>query len=86
MWAISPRQPASLLELPQGVWHIAAEGDCTWAEFAEAIFEEAGASCRVRRITTSEFHATRNGRPTPYFEASAALRRSRIGERACGSV
>jgi len=46
-----------VLELPQGVWHIAADGDCTWAEFAEAIFEEAGLDCRVRRITTAEFGA-----------------------------
>jgi dTDP-4-dehydrorhamnose reductase len=46
-----------LLELPQGVWHVAAEGDCTWADFAEAIFEEAGLDCRVRRITTAEFGA-----------------------------
>jgi hypothetical protein len=29
-----------LLELPRGLWHVAADGDCTWAEFAEAIFEE----------------------------------------------
>jgi dTDP-4-dehydrorhamnose reductase len=40
-----------------GVWHLAATGDCTWAEFAEAIFEEAGLGCRVRRITTAEFGA-----------------------------
>ena len=46
-----------LIELPQGTWHVAAEGDCTWAEFAEAIFEEAGLECRVRRITTAEFGA-----------------------------
>ena len=32
--------------------HVAAEGECTWADFAEAIFEEAGLDCRVRRITT----------------------------------
>ena len=32
-------------------------GDCTWADFAEAIFEEAGLDCRVRRITTAEFGA-----------------------------
>ena len=44
----------TLLELPFGVYHVAAEGDCTWAEFAEAIFEEAGLGCRVRRITTHE--------------------------------
>jgi dTDP-4-dehydrorhamnose reductase len=46
-----------LLERPQGVWHVAAEGDCTWADFAGAIFEEAGLDCRVRRITTEEFGA-----------------------------
>jgi dTDP-4-dehydrorhamnose reductase len=46
-----------LLERPQGIWHLAAGGDCTWADFAEAIFEEAGLECRVRRITTAEFGA-----------------------------
>ena len=46
-----------LIHLPQGLWHVAAEGDCTWAEFAEAIFAEAGLKCRVRRITTAEFGA-----------------------------
>jgi dTDP-4-dehydrorhamnose reductase len=39
---------------PFGIWHLAAGGDCTWADFAEAIFEEAGLDCRVRRITTLE--------------------------------
>jgi dTDP-4-dehydrorhamnose reductase len=39
------------------VYHVAAAGDCTWAEFAEAIFAEAGLSTRVRRITTAEFGA-----------------------------
>ena len=38
-----------VLELPHGTYHVAADGDCTWAEFAEAIFEEAGLDCRVRR-------------------------------------
>jgi dTDP-4-dehydrorhamnose reductase len=37
-----------------GVWHLAAEGDCTWADFAEAIFEETGLDCRVRRISSGE--------------------------------
>jgi dTDP-4-dehydrorhamnose reductase len=49
-----------LVGKPYGVWHLAADGDCTWAEFAEAIFEEAGIACRVRRITTAEL-----GRPAP---------------------
>jgi dTDP-4-dehydrorhamnose reductase len=44
-------------EAPFGVWHLAAAGDCTWADLAEAIFEAAGIDCRVRRITTSEFGA-----------------------------
>lgn len=47
----------AVLELPFGVYHVAAAGDCTWAEFAEAIFEEAGVGCRVRRISSSDFAA-----------------------------
>jgi dTDP-4-dehydrorhamnose reductase len=43
-----------LVELPPGLWHLAAAGDCTWADLAEAIFEDAGLDCRVRRITTEE--------------------------------
>ena len=45
----------AVVELPRGRWHLAAEGDCTWAEFAEAIFQEAGIDCRVRRIPSSEY-------------------------------
>ncbi len=48
---------AAITELPYGVYHVAADGDCTWADFAEAIFEDAGLECRVRRITTAEFGA-----------------------------
>jgi len=44
-------------ELPFGTWHVAAAGDCTWAEFAEAIFEQAGLDCRVRRISSEAFGA-----------------------------
>jgi dTDP-4-dehydrorhamnose reductase len=43
-----------LIERPEGLYHLAADGDCTWAEFAEAIFDEAGLDCRVRRISTEE--------------------------------
>ena len=46
-----------IMELPYGVYHVAAEGDCTWAEFAEAIFEESRLDCRVRPISTAEFGA-----------------------------
>jgi dTDP-4-dehydrorhamnose reductase len=48
---------------PTGIWHLAAAGDCTWADLAEAIFEQAGLDCRVRRITTAEFGA-RAARPS----------------------
>ena len=44
-------------ESPSASGTCAAGGDCTWADFAEAIFEEAGLDCRVRRITTAEFGA-----------------------------
>jgi len=62
-----------LLELPQGIWHVAAEGECTWAEFARAIFEEAGLSTRVREITTEEL-----GRPARR-PAYSVLRSEREG-------
>jgi dTDP-4-dehydrorhamnose reductase len=45
----------SVLELPYGVYHVAASGDCTWAEFARAILEEAGLPARVRPITAAEY-------------------------------
>jgi dTDP-4-dehydrorhamnose reductase len=60
-----------VLELSHGTYHVAAAGDCTWAEFAEAIFEEAGLECRVRRITTAEL-----GRPAPR-PANSVLRSER---------
>ena len=62
-----------VLDRPYGVWHLAADGDCTWAEFAEAIFEDAGLDCGVRRITTAEL-----GRPAPR-PAYSALRSERAG-------
>jgi dTDP-4-dehydrorhamnose reductase len=64
---------SELVELPRGTWHVASEGECTWAEFAEAIFEEAGLDCRVRRITTAEL-----GRPAPR-PAYSVLRSERAG-------
>ena len=51
---------SEIVAFPEGVWHVAAEGECTWAEFAEAIFAEAGVKCRVVAITTEEL-----GRPAP---------------------
>jgi dTDP-4-dehydrorhamnose reductase len=76
-----------LLELPQGVWHVAAEGECTWAEFARAIFEEAGVDCLVREITTEELR--RPARRPAYSvlrserEGAPCLPHWRDGLRAC---
>ena len=76
-----------LLELPQGIWHVAAEGECTWAEFAGAIFEEAGLDCRVVPITSAEL-----ARPAPRpaysvlrseHEGAPVLPHWREGLRAC---
>jgi dTDP-4-dehydrorhamnose reductase len=43
-----------------GIHHMAAGGECSWAEFAQEIFKQAGVQCRVISCTTGEF-----GRPAP---------------------
>ena len=58
---------------PRGVWHLAAQGDCTWADLAAAVFSETGLDCRVRRVSTEEL-----GRPAPR-PAYAVLRSERAG-------
>jgi dTDP-4-dehydrorhamnose reductase len=60
-------------ERPHGLWHLAADGDCTWADFAEAIFEEADLGARVRRISSAELR-----RPAPR-PAYSVLRSERAG-------
>jgi dTDP-4-dehydrorhamnose reductase len=75
-----------LLERTYGIYHVAAGGDCTWAEFAEAIFEEVGLDCRVRRITTEEYgaHAPRPAYSVLRSEKDAPrLPHWRDGLRAC---
>jgi dTDP-4-dehydrorhamnose reductase len=62
-----------LLARPGGVWHLAAEGECTWAEFATAIFNEARLDCRVVPIASEEL-----GRPAPRPDYSV-LRSEREG-------
>jgi dTDP-4-dehydrorhamnose reductase len=76
-----------LLDLPRGLWHITADGECTWAEFARAIFEEAGVDCRVREITTEELGRSA---PRPAYsvlrserERAPRLPHWREGLRAC---
>jgi dTDP-4-dehydrorhamnose reductase len=54
----------ALLHLPGGIWHVAAEGDCTWAEFAAAIFAEARLDCRVVPVGSDEL---RRAAPRPLY-------------------
>ena len=61
-----------VVELPYGLYHVAGGGDCTWADFAEAIFAEAGLDCR--RPPDHERRARRTRR-------TARLRRAPVGER-----
>ena len=71
---------------PYGIWHLTAAGDCTWADFAEAIFADAGLRCNVRRITSAEFGARA---PRPPFSVlrsekdAPELPHWRDGLRAC---
>jgi dTDP-4-dehydrorhamnose reductase len=60
-----------LLDRPRGLWHLAAGGECTWADFAEAIFEEANLDCHVRRIPTAELGRTA---PRPAYSVLASER------------
>ena len=81
--AIATRE---LLQRPAGIWHVTAEGDCSWAEFAEAIIEEAGLDSRVRRISSAE--AGRAARRPAYSvlrseKGAPALPHWREGLRAC---
>jgi dTDP-4-dehydrorhamnose reductase len=75
-----------LLERPFGVWHVAAEGDATWAEFAEAIFEEAGLDTRVRRISSAELGRAAQRPPNAVLRSergAPALPHWREGLREC---
>ena len=40
-----------------GFYHASNEGLCTWYEFAEAIFEEAGIKMNIIPVTTEEYNA-----------------------------
>lgn len=71
---------AKLLEPPDaslaGTYHMAASGEATWAEFAEAIFavsrEARGPAARVKRITSADY-------PTPVTRpADSRLDSSRL--------
>lgn len=43
-----------------GIHHMAAGGECSWYEFAQEVFRQAGIGCRVLSMTTAEL-----ARPAP---------------------
>jgi len=45
-----------------GIYHVTNEGECSWAEFAEDIFQAAGMHVKVNHITTTEY-PTKANRP-----------------------
>jgi dTDP-4-dehydrorhamnose reductase len=51
----------TILELVEkmapGLYHLTSAGQCTWHEFAQAIFDEVGQAVRVHAITSAEFGA-----------------------------
>jgi dTDP-4-dehydrorhamnose reductase len=47
-----------LVELPEGTWHLAADGECTWFDFAQEIVGRSNLQTIVRPVSTEEL-----GRP-----------------------
>lgn len=53
-----------------GVYHCTNEGICSWADFAEAIFAEAGVACEVERCSSEEYAAAHpNAARRPQYSA-----------------
>jgi dTDP-4-dehydrorhamnose reductase len=46
---------ALTMQTQLGILHVAAEGQCSWFEFAQAIVAASGSDCDVRPITTAEY-------------------------------
>lgn len=58
---------------PAGVYHATNAGECSWYEFAEAIFEMSGSPARLERTTAREWGAPAR-RPAYSVLDNAALR------------
>lgn len=55
-----------------GLYHVTGSGDCSWFEFAAAIFDDAGLSPALNRTTSADYGA-RARRPAYSVLGSAAL-------------
>ena len=40
-----------------GTYHATCEGQCSWADFATAIFKKAGKPTKVQYVTTEEYNS-----------------------------
>ena len=58
-----------------GIHHIAGGGECSWYEFAQEIFRQAGVDCRVLSMTTDELNRPA---PRPGYSVLATERREAI--------
>jgi dTDP-4-dehydrorhamnose reductase len=65
-------------EPPAGIYHATNAGECSWYEFAEAIFELSGSSVRVEKTTAREWNAPAR-RPRYSVLANEALKEAGIG-------
>lgn len=67
-----------LLQLMQtekyGIYHVSNKGNCTWYEFARAIFEESGTSIQIEPSTTEQF--PRPARPAHSVMDHSAFRQN----------
>jgi dTDP-4-dehydrorhamnose reductase len=59
-----------------GIHHIAGSGHCSWYEFAQEIFDQAGLECRVMAATTDMLARKA---PRPHFSVLGTERRDPIG-------
>lgn len=58
-----------------GIHHIAAEGECSWYEFAQEIFRQANVVCRVLSMTSDELSRPA---PRPQYSVLGTERRQAI--------
>ena len=58
-----------------GIHHIAGGGECSWYEFAQEIFRQAGVDCRVLSMTTDELNRPA---PRPAYSVLVTERREAI--------
>ena len=58
-----------------GIHHIAAAGECSWYEFAQEIFRQAGVECHVMSMTSDELNRPA---PRPPYSVLSTERRQAI--------